>query len=70
MTEYVFPTLEANLQLQYSFKEFKEFCRKHELTELLGLRMDAINRVDSKMDLHWAFLWGEGLGPAIFKVDF
>ena len=45
MTEYVFPTLEANLQLQYSFKEFKEFCRKHELTELLGPRMDATNKI-------------------------
>ena len=26
--------------------------------------------VDFLFDLHWAFLWGEGLGPAIFKVDF
>ena len=42
MTEYVFHTLEANLQHQYSFKEF---CRKHDLTKLLGLRMDAMNRI-------------------------
>ena len=38
MTEYVFHTLEANLQHQYSFKESR---RKHELTEPLGLRMNA-----------------------------
>ena len=25
--------------------------------------------VELLFDLHWAFLWGEGLGPAIFKVD-
>ena len=42
MTEYVFHTLEANLQHQYSFKEFR---RKHELTKLLGLRMDATNKI-------------------------
>ena len=36
---------EYGLWKNLKFGEFKEFCRKHELTELLGLRMDATNKI-------------------------
>ena len=33
------------------------------------MKSSRINRVDSTLDFHWAFLWGEALGPAIFSLD-
>ena len=36
---------------------------------MFSMKSSRINRVDSTLDFHWAFLWGEALGPAIFSLD-